>query len=159
MEPQQPILSTRATLLIFSLPVFALLAAFVGYLWLTTGESFEEYYASYSDAIADGAIGRGWLPGTLPPSSRHIRQYGDIDTNSSFGSFEFDPKEWPSFHEKLRPATDIGNLRIDEKASCAPDSNVPLARAGFLTFRETSPGGYVIAVKPQRGCALFSNGI
>lgn len=160
MDDRQPsTITTKATLALLSIPVVALFAALAGYFWLTAGESFEEHYASYGDAIADRAIERGWVPQSIPQSSREIRQYGDIDTNYSFGSFLFDPKDWPEFENKLQEASDFGNVRIDDEAECAPSEKVSLATAGFLVYREKTPDGYVIAVKPERGCALFFNGI
>lgn len=45
------------------------------------GETMVSTYATYQDAVADGAVVRGWIPEYVSPSARDIREVHDIDTN------------------------------------------------------------------------------
>ena len=54
-----------------------------------------ETLAAYED--------RGWLPKEiLPPSTRAILTENNVDTNSSHGYFEFDPKDVAVFLAKVK---------------------------------------------------------
>lgn len=41
-------------------------------------------YATHADAVADGAVVRGWMPAYVPPSARDIREVHNIDTNQQW---------------------------------------------------------------------------
>ena len=49
-----------------------------------------ESYATLEEAVADGAVERGWLPSGLPPGTRDIREAHDLDTSRRWGLFNFD---------------------------------------------------------------------
>jgi len=41
------------------------------------------YYPTYAEAVADGAVKRGWIPGFLPTVARELHEQHDLDTNAS----------------------------------------------------------------------------
>ena len=125
------------------------------YMWLVRGESFVEVYATRRDA--SDAIARGWIPKSLPESANHIRSYGDLDVNYSFGSFQITTDDSAEFERQLVPLSAISNFRVDGDAPCAAKSGNRLIEEGFKLYRENTPDGYFIASK--QGCFLFSNGI
>ena len=47
-------------------------------------------YATLTDAKADGAVTRGWVPEWLPPSARDLQESHNLDTNASWLTFTFD---------------------------------------------------------------------
>ena len=49
----------------------------------TPGETPEEAYAGYDEALADGAIERGWIPVWLPETAVNIQEKHDLDSNAS----------------------------------------------------------------------------
>lgn len=126
-----------------------------GYIWLTSGESFVEVYATRSDAL--DAIRRGWIPASLPESARSIRSYGDLDVNYSFGSFEMREADRAEFEKQLLAVPGFAKFRVDGEAACAPRTGAPSQQEGFELYREKGADGYLIASK--EGCVLFSNGL
>ena len=47
-------------------------------------------YATLADAVADGAVTRGWVPEWVPASARELQESHDLDTNESWLTFTFD---------------------------------------------------------------------
>jgi hypothetical protein len=47
------------------------------------GETLDAEYATMSEAIASGAVSRGWVPNWIPPAASHIREVHNLDTNES----------------------------------------------------------------------------
>ena len=52
-----------------------------------------------SDAKAQGALERGWLPPLLPASARAIVERNHLDSNTGTGSFAYDLPERPTYLE------------------------------------------------------------
>ena len=48
-----------------------------------------ESYATMKEAIAAGAVERGWVPRELPAGAREIREAHDLDSNRRWGLFDF----------------------------------------------------------------------
>lgn len=46
------------------------------------------HYATYSDAIEDGAVERGWLPEIIPTSAYDIQEQHNLDTNQVWVKFK-----------------------------------------------------------------------
>ena len=60
-------------------------------------------YATLADARED--IEKGWIPPCLPPSTHHISDSHNLDTNIGEGSFRFTPGDLASF-QACTPAND-----------------------------------------------------
>lgn len=149
----------------FTTGIVVLILGLVGLLafnvLLTSGERFEEHYATFYSARSAGAVERGWLPKSLPAVAFNIRSYGDLDTNYSFGSFNLPPGAWSSLSPKLEPTEEPSNFRIDAGSSCVPRSG-QLTGERFEFFRERTNESfrpYIFAVNEKRECILFSNGL
>jgi len=52
-----------------------------------------ESYATLAEAVAAGAVERGWVPRGLPPSAHELREAHDIDSNRRWGLFNFAPDD------------------------------------------------------------------
>lgn len=53
-------------------------------------------YSSMGDAVADGAVDRGWIPEWIPANARNLREVHDLDNNLSALAFEIPPRtHWP----------------------------------------------------------------
>ncbi len=48
-----------------------------------------ETYATLQEAVAAGAVDRGWMPRGLPPGTKEIREAHDLDSNRRWGLFNF----------------------------------------------------------------------
>ena len=77
----------------------------VGCEWL---ETYESRYASLEEAIADGAVTRGWIPPFVPRSARDLRERHNIDTNEIWLAFAYQE----------------GDLSVKGLCSDVADSNV-----------------------------------
>lgn len=52
------------------------------------GTTLDASYASMADAIADGAVHRGWIPEWVPATARDLREVHDLDINVSALAFD-----------------------------------------------------------------------
>lgn len=68
-------------------------------------EDFETSYRTYHDALADGAITRGWLPAWLPPTATDIVEWHDLDTNATFASFDYGSAPTTTFLSTCEPTS------------------------------------------------------
>jgi hypothetical protein len=76
----------RRSLLVWT----ATLVGTVGFLqWCAWYERPSSYYPDLASYEADGVNSRAWLPDSLPPSAKDIREAHDIDTNESWIRFQF----------------------------------------------------------------------
>ncbi|GAA5010725.1 hypothetical protein FNZ56_01280 [Pseudoluteimonas lycopersici] len=69
----------------------------------STSDVLDASYATRADAVAAGAIERGWIPAWVPVEATQLREVHDSDTNESALSFSL-----PS------------NLAWEPSASCRP---------------------------------------
>lgn len=63
-----------------------------------------ERYATYADAVADGAVTRGWIPPNMPHDAYDIRETHDIDTSRGVGTLRFlleNRAEWEAYFDSL----------------------------------------------------------
>lgn len=70
-------------------------------------DQFETHYGAASEAHADGAITRGWIPNWLPDAAVSIRERHDLDTNDQLLRFELPsgvPMPPPERCEPIAPA-------------------------------------------------------
>ena len=75
--------------------VLFLIAAWVVVARLSAGLSdrHETFYPLLTDATKDGAITRGWIPESLPRSSRSIHEVHDLSPSREWCAFEFIPAD------------------------------------------------------------------
>jgi hypothetical protein len=59
-------------------------------------------YANYEQAEADDLFKRGWLPSSIPKSSKNIKTKNNLDLNTSVGEFTIDMKESNKFIAQLK---------------------------------------------------------
>ena len=55
--------------------------------------TFSKSYQNYEEAVADGAMERGWIPDSLPASAVNIWEKHDLDTNETILKFDVDRTE------------------------------------------------------------------
>jgi hypothetical protein len=72
------------------------------------GDNEEVSYASYADALKDGAVKRGWVHDFVPSSAVDIRESHNLDTNEQWLTFRFDAADRLKMQEKLKPLTMSG---------------------------------------------------
>lgn len=68
------------------------LAITVGALLLLSSclrENLESHYRTYTEAVAAGAIARGWIPKWLPSTASDIHEEHNIDTNATLLAFDY----------------------------------------------------------------------
>ena len=101
----------------FVFPVWALVIVAVG--CSVSGLSdldMHRSYASYSDAEADGAVRRGWIPNFVPRLATEIQESHNLDTNEQWQTFRFDIADLPHIQQKLKPAK-ISEVRFPRSSS------------------------------------------
>ena len=54
-------------------------------------ETHHARYATAADAVADGAIARGWLPEVLNANVMDIHESHDLDSNHGIADFRYEP--------------------------------------------------------------------
>ena len=94
---------TRASVATRTLVTRSLMALLVILAANACTERFEEEYRTLAEAEADGAVKRGWIPHDVPPTSRNIREWHDLDTNRGFGLLEFTDRDEEWIQQHLRP--------------------------------------------------------
>ena len=66
-------------------------------------------YSNLQEVKTDTAIQRGFIPAILPASASKIIESHDLDTNTIFGSFNYEEKDEETFMQNL---TDIHNVDL-----------------------------------------------
>lgn len=87
----------------------ALAVIAVSVVLVACSEQVDEAYPTLAEAVAAGAIERGWLPSWLPDSSKDILESHDLDTNVSALSLHFsEGQSWaPPASCKQVPPTSV----------------------------------------------------
>lgn len=67
------------------------------------GERQEARYATYRDAVAHGAVHRGWMPAYVPHEATEIDEVHDLDTNAQLLRFRAPPDALTAMAEGLTP--------------------------------------------------------
>lgn len=72
-----------------------------------------ESYATLDEAVAAGAVERGWVPEGLPASTREIREAHDLDTSRRWGLFNFEQKDANTVRALLGPELSVQGIVCD----------------------------------------------
>ncbi len=100
-------------------------------------------YSNLQEVKTDTAIQRGFLPAILPASASKIVESHDLDTNTIFGSFNYEEKDEETFMQNL---TDIHNadlmlewgnflFKVDKELNLVKFRNKP----GFNSINKQTP--------------------
>ena len=68
-------------------------------------------YPTRADAEAKSLFARGWLPDFLPVSTANIVTHNNLDINTSWGEFRFEPSELDAFLARLTAGGEIPRHR------------------------------------------------
>lgn len=121
---------------------------------ISCNERVETSYASRSEADQSGAISRGWIPAILPTNATAIREYHDLDTNESFGTFRFPVSEAGSLKDALR---ETSSSAVREIEVSAPRVNWwPTSLKGRIDERKLASTGLRIHSLEQHGTMFFA---
>jgi hypothetical protein len=61
-------------------------------------------YATYADAVHDGAVERGWIPDYVPRGATEIAEVHNLDTNAQLLRFQASPEALATMVARLVPA-------------------------------------------------------
>jgi len=100
-------------------------------------------YSNLQEVKTDTAIQRGYIPAILPASASKIVESHDLDTNTIFGSFNYEEKDEETFMQNL---TDLHNaddmlewgnflFKVDKKLNLVKFRNKP----GFNSINKQTP--------------------
>jgi hypothetical protein len=81
---------------------FFLISGPYAWRWLSCFDRKVSFYPTQAAALADGAIDRGWVPGTLPISASGIHEEHDLDTNEVWMRFTVPLADAQQFVSPLR---------------------------------------------------------
>ena len=116
-----------------------------GLLLQSCNERMESFYPVLSDAIASGAIYRGWIPDFLPKSAYDIHEMHYTDASIPWCSFNFSPDDSQYFRNALAES-------IDELPSGLKSVDSP-KKSWWPEFLEDDPD---IEMIHERGFALYN---
>ena len=124
-------------------------------------DSFESHYASFSEAKKSGAVERGCIPTALTEKTFDIVEVHHADTNETWGSFQFPPRE-NSFGSAPIEATAAdaqgGLTASDEKwwpsSLEVPFDEMKISQAGFKLFGDSTKEFY-FAINHGEGKGYF----
>jgi hypothetical protein len=66
-------------------------------------EVLTQSYATREEAVAAGALEKGWVPRMLPPDAREIRAAHDLDSSRRWGLFDFPGSDADALRAHLGP--------------------------------------------------------
>jgi hypothetical protein len=97
-------------------------------------ETPRAYYATAADAVADGAIARGWLPDVLASNVRDIHESHDVDSIHGNAVFRYEADLIPKLQRECapKPPSD-GHLLAYQCAGSFTISLDPAQRRGYLS--------------------------
>ncbi len=67
-------------------------------------------YSDLQEVKTDTAIQRGFIPANLPASASKIVESHDLDTNTIFGSFNYEEKDEKTFMQNLTDADNADDM-------------------------------------------------
>ena len=111
-----------------------------------------ESYATLNEAVAAGALQRGWLPGGLPAGTHEIRVAHDLDSARRWGLFNFPAAQGTA----LRSIVDR-EISLDGE-SCNPPRRIewwPLLLRRNLDHGQISATG-IRAYRGREGNLIFA---
>lgn len=71
---------------------------------LDLGLDMDASYPTFAEAIADGAVERGWIHDFVPVSATDIQESHNLDSNRQWLTFRFDAADLSTILERLEPA-------------------------------------------------------
>lgn len=96
-----------------ALLVFALF--FASILFKACSEDFHQQYINRLQFEQSSAGDKSWLPEVLPQSATNIENWHNLDTNSTFGHFNYDSSEDKEYSQRLienKYSTEIKSVYI-----------------------------------------------
>ncbi len=72
-------------------------------------EIMKSHYATYKDAVKDGAIERGWIPKYFPSCIYDIYEKHDLDSNDVWMIFKFNKKDYNKLIKDWKQIKDIND--------------------------------------------------
>ena len=115
-----------------------------------TNDILDASYPSTSDAVADGAVKRGWIPAWVPAGATDLREVHDVDTNQSTLSFSVPQATWRP-PESCRPASGGEFAEPAFSRPWIPSSQDLAAAYDFYSCPSGLSGPMLEAVAVQRG--------
>ena len=106
----------------------------------------ESSYSSASDAKDRGAVERGWVPALLNEETFNIREIHNIDTNETWGTFQFTKGKNPVDPSKLTAVSseEVGKRHFREpvvnwwpSTLRVPIAELKLSQAGFQIYTDS----------------------
>lgn len=119
-------------------------------------------YATLDEAIAAGAVERGWVPRGLPPGTRDIREAHDLDSSRRWGLFEFPERESDTLRTLLDREIAFRGQHVSPPRRIewwpillrGPLDHDQLAATGLQAYEAREPG-LVIAVNWKQGRGYY----
>lgn len=120
-------------------------------------DRFEKRYATYREAVEEGAVSRGWIPAYVPQDATRITEVHNLDTNEQLLRFQASPEALTAMQARLSavpsrilpppprylsPPGDVWRRDLDSGA-------LPEGLAGFRALLE-SGAVHCIAVDARR---------
>jgi hypothetical protein len=75
-------------------------------------ERLTAYYPKYEDAVKEGAVKRGWIPGWVPTTATEIHEQHDLDTNNVWVKFTAPVSEKTRITAGLKKLSDTEILKV-----------------------------------------------
>jgi hypothetical protein len=121
---------------------------------LSCNDKVETSYTSRLEADRSGAISHGWIPAMIPANATAIREYHDLDTNESFGTFRFPAGEGSLLKDALRETSSSALREIEVSA---PRVNWwPASLRGRIDETKLASTGFKIHTLEQHGTMFFA---
>ena len=103
-------------------------------------------YATLEDAVAAGAVDRGWVPDFLPPSTHEIAEVHNLDLNTGAGRFRFGADDIEDLRTRLHAIT------REDITGKPPFDPTLLVESGYELYFHSN---FVLAVKWHENFARF----
>ena len=84
-------------------------------------EHMYSYYPVYADAVADGALNRGWVPSIIPASATEIHEEHDLDTNQVWIRFRMPPIDRAGLTSGMRQLSNQEVQALRVRQACTGD--------------------------------------
>ena len=110
----------------------ALVVMLAAVLLIGCGEMKRSHYATSADALADGAIARGWLPEVFDANVSEIHESHDLDSNHGFADFHYRPELISQLKKQCTPAR-AENVHLGYQCGIFTISLDPARLSGHLS--------------------------
>src|SRR5881296_224281 len=92
----------KLSLILITITIFFAVLGWYGWRWLSCMDRLSSFYPTQTNAVAAGAVDRGWVPRTLPTEATDIHEEHDLDTNEVWMRFTVDRDRALQFVKSLR---------------------------------------------------------